>query len=235
MEGEDHLISNVGCGFLRHVRASHLIECYTLGRNWKTWPTKDDLIHTTTNTQHKLFLIWVCLNIIEVPLILRVHHYFCKWNDTLGAHIHPSIHVPISIVLSYITSYHITLHYKLYYIILYYIIFYYIYYIILYYIIVYYITLHYITLYYIILYYIPLYPIISLVYSIILYYIIFQHDMFHLFQHLQPSSGAKRTGGGTGAWLRSLWNDLAPRPWDGRRDGTDLKCPRKMEVLMGKP
>ena len=157
MEGEDHLISNVGCGFLRHVRASHLIECYTLGRNWKTWPTKDDLIHTTTNTQHKLFLIWVCLNIIEVPLILRVHHYFCKWNDTLGAHIHPSIHVPISIVLSYITSYHITLHYKLYYIILYYII---LYYITLYYIISHYIPsiFHYIILHYIPTWYVPSFP-----------------------------------------------------------------------------
>ena len=165
MEGEDHLISNVGCGFLRHVRASHLIECYTLGRNWKTWPTKDDLIHTTTNTQHKLFLIWVCLNIIEVPLILRVHHYFCKWNDTLGAHIHPSMYLSL---LFYLILHHITLHY-----------------------ITNYITLYYITLYYIILHYIILYPIISLVYSIILYYIIFQHDMFHLFQHLQPSSGAQ--------------------------------------------
>jgi hypothetical protein len=172
MEGEDHLISNVGCGFLRHVRASHLIECYTLGRNWKTWPTKDDLIHTTTNTQHQLFLIWVCLNIIEVPLILRVHHYFCKWNDTLGAHIHPSIHVPISIVLSYITSYHITLHYKLYYITLYYIILYFIIYIILYYIIV---ILYYITLHYIILYYIILYPIISHYIPSIFHYIILHY------------------------------------------------------------
>ena len=146
MEGEDHLISNVCCGFLRHVRASHLIECYTLGRNWKTWPTKDDLIHTTTNTQHKLFLIWVCLNIIEVPLILRVHHYFCKWNDTLGADtsIHPSIHQSIhpSMYLSllfYLILHHITLHY----------------------------ITNYITLYYITLYYIILYPIISLVYPII--------------------------------------------------------------------